>query len=198
MRIRSAFAAMALLALAVPALAEEKAAAPGQPSQAEMEAMMKSMTPGLEHQRLAKMAGDWTFTSTMWMPGAPPVKSDGTMHAEMMLGGRYLSATWMGNMMGQAFEGHGTSAYDNVTKQYESTWIDNMGTGIMNSTGTCDADGKVCSYTDSVSEPMAGKKITTHSKMSWIDDNSFKFEMFGPGPDGKEAKMMEIVTKRKM
>ncbi len=34
--------------------------------------------------------------------------------------------------MGMPFEGMGIDGYDNLAKQYVSTWVDNMGTGIMN------------------------------------------------------------------
>ena len=203
MRIRSAVAALSLLALAIPALAETKPAAEkpaaGMPSEADMAKWQASMTPGPQHEHLAKMAGDWTYVNTMWMaPGAQPTKSEGTMHAEMMLGGRYLSEHWTGTMMGQPFEGHGTDAYDNVTQQYEGTWIDNMRTGIMTSTGTCDDAAKACTYTNTMSDAMMGKKTSSRSVVSWLDANSFKFEMYAAGPDGKEMKMMEIVAKRKM
>ena len=118
------------------------------------------------------------------------------MHADSILGGRYVEHTWKGNMMGMPFEGRGTDAYDNVGKMYVSSWVDNMGTGIMQTTGTCDADAKVCKYSGDMFDPMMGKK-TARSVITWMDDNTFKNEMYAPGPDGKEAKMMEIVAKRK-
>jgi hypothetical protein len=99
--------------------------------------------------------------------------------------------------MGMPFEGRGTEAYDNVAKQYVSTWIDNMGTGIMYSTGTCDEAGKSCSNSGEMWDPMTGQKTTMKSTVTWMDDNSFKMEMFGKGPSGQEMKMMEIVAKRK-
>lgn len=207
MKLRCTSLALMLLALALtlPALAsqhtENKPAEPpaGAPAMGgpEMEAMMKAMTPGEEHQHLAQIAGDWTFTSSMWMaPGQPPMESSGTMHGEMALGGRYLQTHWSGSMMGQPFEGHGTDAYDNVAKQYESSWIDNMGTGIMHGTGTCDANG-TCNSTSEMWDPMTGKKSSMRSTVTWTDKDSFKMEMFGAGPDGKEMKMMELVAKRK-
>jgi Protein of unknown function (DUF1579) len=204
------FALAAVTCAAVAAHAAEKPAAPaadkpaaapaaGQPSAEDMAKWQASMTPGPQHQHLAKMAGDWTYVNTMWMaPGAPPTKSEGTMHAEMTMGGRYLEEHWSGTMMGQPFEGHGIDAYDNVTGKYEGTWVDNMGTGIMTSTGTCDDASKSCTYTSTMSDPIAGKKSDARMVVSWIDDNSFKFEMFAAGPDGKEMKGMEIVAKRKM
>ncbi len=205
MKLRSTLVtavALSLLVLAVPALAgshsEKTDAAPAAgPSAAEMEAWQKSMTPGPEHQQLAKFAGDWTYVNKAWMaPGAPPMESTGTVHGESMYGGRYVVTDWKGDMMGQPFEGRGVYAYDNVSKQYTSTWFDSMSTGIWYSTGTCDAAG-VCAYTGDSWDPMSGKKMTLRSELSWVDPNSFKMVMYGPGPDGKEYQMMEIVAKKK-
>jgi hypothetical protein len=194
--------ALSLLALtAIPALAQDKpkpADEHAMGGNAEMEAMMKAATPGEQQKKLARLAGDWTFTNTFWMaPGQPPATSTGTMHGELLMGGRYVEHTWKGNMMGMPFEGRGTDAYDNVGKQYVASWVDNMGTGIMHSTGTCDDAVKVCTYLAEMWDPMSGKKITSKSVITWMDDNDFKNEFYGPGPDGKEMKTMEIVAKRK-
>jgi hypothetical protein len=203
-RTRIALALVSLALLATTARAEDKkpAAAPaGAPAglDAGMAAMMKAATPGPQHQHLAKMAGDWTFTSTVWMQaGAQPQTSTGTMHAEMLMGGRYVEHHWKGNMMGMEFEGQGTEAYDNVSKQWVSTWIDNMGTGLMMQTGTGNDAMSSFDYRGDMWDGMSGKKVRTHSVITWIDDNTFKNEMFAPTPDGKEFKTMEIVAKRKM
>ena len=81
------------------------------------------MAPGEQHKQLARMSGDWTFTQKFWMaPGQPPGESSGTMHADVLLGGRYVEHSWHGSFMGMPFEGRGTEAYDNVGKQYVSSW----------------------------------------------------------------------------
>jgi hypothetical protein len=203
MKNRSTAAVLSLLALlmvfAVPAAAQEepKPAAPAI-SAADMEAMQKAMSPGEQHKHLALLAGDWTYTSKMWMdPSQPAMESNGTMHGETLFGGRYVEHTWKGDMMGMSFEGRGTDAYDNVAKQYVSSWIDNMGTGIVVQTGTCDDAGKTCTYTGDMWDPMTGQKSTMKSVITWIDDNSFSNAMYGKGPTGEETKMMEIVAKRK-
>ena len=135
----------------------------------------------------------------MWMdPSQPPVESTGTMHGEMILmGGRYVEHTWKGNMMGMPFEGRGTDGYDNIGKQYVSSWMDNMGTGIMYSTGTCDDGGQGVHLQRRHVGPDERQEDQHGSVITWMDDNTFKNEMYGPGPDGKETKMMEIVAKRK-
>ena len=197
MRIRPFAAALSLFALTtVPALAQDKpkegAPAMGGP---EMEAMMKAMSPGEPHKLLSRYTGDWTFTNKMWMdPSQPPAESSGTMHGETILGGRYVQVTWKGNMMGMPFEGQGTSGYDNLSKQYVSTWIDNMGTGIMYSTGTCDASGMKCEDKGDFMDPMTGQKSYMRSVTTWTGDKSFKTEAYGPGPSGQEVQTMEMVV----
>jgi hypothetical protein len=201
MKIRSAAAVLCLLA--VPAFAQDKPKEPAAPAapamdHAGMEAAMAAMSPGEPHKNLARRAGDWTFTSKMWMdPSQPAMESSGTMHGEMVLGGRYLEAVWKGNMMGQAFEGRGIDGYDNLSKQYVSTWIDNMATGVMYATGTCDEKGMKCTTKGDMMDPMTGKKSYMRTDMAWVDANTFKSEMYGPGPDGNEFKWMEFVVKRK-
>lgn len=166
--------------------------------QQEMEAMMKAMAPGEAHKQLARMAGDWTFTNKMWMaPDAPPAESNGTMHAEMILGGRYVQSVWKGNMMGQPFEGHGTDGYDNLSQKHVSSWVDNMGTGILYMTGTCDAAGKVCTASGDMIDPMTNKPGAIKSVTTWTDNDNFKFELFGRDGNGVEMKMMEMMLKRK-
>jgi len=204
MKIRTTAAVLSLLVAAVPALAQhehhdsppaQQAAAPSM--DAAMAAMEAAGKPGPQHEHLAKMAGDWTYDITLWMPGAPPYKSNGTMHAEMMMGGRYLHETWKGDMMGAPFEGHGTEGYDNVAKHWFGTWMDNMSTGMMTSTGSCNEAMDSCSFDAESYDPMSGQKTASRSTITWTGADSFKNEMYGPGPDGKEMKMMEIVAKRK-
>lgn len=198
MKIQLIAAALCLLAL--PALAQDKPKEPmaHEMSAAEMEAMQKAMTPGEPHKHLARYAGEWTFTSKMWMdPSQPPADSTGTMRGEAILGGRYVQTNWTGNFMGMPFEGRGTEGYDNVAKQYVSSWVDNMSTGIMYSTGTCDDKAMKCSMKGDMMDPMTGKKSYMRSDVTWMDANTFKNEMYGPGPDGKEFKWMEMVVKRK-
>jgi hypothetical protein len=119
------------------------------------------------------------------------------MHAETILDGRYVRSVWKGEVMGMPFEGHGTDGYDNVAKQHVSSWVDNMGTGIMYSAGTCDESGKTCTTVGSTMDAVTGKKVEMKSVSKWLDDDTFTMEMYGPGPSGEETKMMEITARRK-
>lgn len=167
----------------------------GMPDAAAMEAMMKAMAPGEMHAVLAKQAGTWDCTMKMFMPGMPETPEKGTMTIEMIMGGRYQHFMYKGSFMGQAFEGAGTAGYNNVTKKFESTWMDNMGTGTMFSTGELDKEGKLVMHTE-FADPMTGKmtkqrEVTTHKS-----DNEALMEFYHTGADGKENKVMEIAMKR--
>jgi hypothetical protein len=165
---------------------------------AAMDAMMKAMAPGENHKPLGRYVGDWTFTNQMWMdPSQPPMKSSGTMHSDWIMGGRYIQSVFKGDFMGMPFEGRSTDGYDNVTKQYVSSWIDNMGTGIMNSTGSCTDGGKVCTMMSEMVDPMSGQKMSIRQVTTWSDSDHFKLEMFGTDPSGHEAKSMEMDATRK-
>jgi hypothetical protein len=188
---------LVLAASAPAALAGDEKAA-GQPQYdpaAAQAAMMAAMQPGEHHEHMKKLLGTYNFTLKMWMdPSAPPTESTGKRTSEMLLGGRYLEEKYTGTFMGMPFEGIGLMGYDNVTKQYVGTWIDNMGTGIMTSHGQCDKSG--WTMVGESSDPMTGKTWTSRSVVKCIDDNTFTMEMYAPGPDGKEFKMMEMTCKR--
>jgi hypothetical protein len=173
-----------------------KAAGQPQMSAAEQEMMQKYMqaaTPGPEHQKLAKLAGTWKMDVTAWMaPGAPPEKSEGTAEFKAILGGRYLLQEVKGTMGGQPFEGRGTMGFDNVTKERFATWTDSMSTGLLVMRGKCPADAKKCTTRGQGSDAVAGKMVSFAETTTMTDDNHFTFELRGPGPDGKQFKMMEI------
>lgn len=169
-------------------------------SAARMKAMQEYGTTGKMHELLASWDGTWTGESTIWeYEGATPMKSMGTAVNSMILGGHYQSTTHTGDMMGMKFEGRSITGYDNATKQFVSTWIDNWSTGIMNMTGTWNESSKTLNMTGSMPDiTRPGKLCTLREVFTVVDENTQKMEMFGPDPNtGKEFKMMEINMKRK-
>jgi len=165
-------------------------------------AMMKKweeyMTPGEVHAMLAKSNGEWNQEVTMWMdPSAPPTKSKSTCTNTMILGGRYQQSVHKGNFNGMPFEGISTLAYDNAKKMFISTWIDNMGTGIMYLEGKYDPVTKTVTSTGKTVDPMTGKDMAVREVFTMIDDNTQTMTMYMTGEDGKEFKTMEIRFTRK-
>jgi hypothetical protein len=90
------------------------------------------------------------------------------------------------------------TAYDNFQKKYISTWIDNMGTGIMKMEGTWDAATKSITYTGKMINPANGRECSMKEVYTMVDDNNTIMEMYGPdSKTGKEYRNMEIKLTRK-
>src|SRR6266511_1484522 len=132
---------------------------------AEMEAFMKAGTPGAPHQVLASSAGNYDMKVKSWHdPAGVAMEDAGTAKRSMMLGGRVLFEEVTSTMMGAPFTGHGMMGYDNVSGKYWSTWNDSMMTGLMVSEGTCDAQGKTCTFTGHWNDPV--KKTPVKARMT--------------------------------
>jgi hypothetical protein len=177
----------------------KKAGKAGPPDEkAMMEAMAKAGTPGEAHKKLDPMVGTFDVKAKMWMdPSKPAEESTGKTESKWVLGNRFVQENFEGTMMGQPFSGMGYWGYDNITKKYTGTWMDSMGTAMMNSTGTMDASGKVLTYTSMMNDPMTGKLCKITEKVTVTDNDHHMMEMWGPDPSGKNYKMMEITYVRK-
>jgi Protein of unknown function (DUF1579) len=178
-------------------IAMDTASMPVMDSAAMMKAWQDYMTPGNVHAMIAKSNGTWTEDVTLWMaPGAPPQKSTSTVVNKMILGGRYQESHHTGSMMGMPFEGISTLGYDNAKKTFQSSWVDNMGTGVMYMEGPWDSTTHTINLKGKVTEPGSGKSVDVRETFTLTDENNQKMEMFAMDK-GKEYKSMEINLKRK-
>jgi hypothetical protein len=202
--MRRRFAARALviavlaagIASAQTKVPEKKAKPAPMDEKAAMEAMQKAATPGEQHKKLEAMVGTFDVKVKMWMdPSKPAEESTGTSENTWVLGNRFVQTKHEGTFMGQPFSGIGYTGYDNVTKKYVGTWMDTASTGVMVSKGTM--AGNVMKSSASMADPMTGKMTTMSMKTTVADDDHHTMEMWGPGPDGKNYKMMEITYTRK-
>jgi len=163
-------------------------------------AWIEYATPGEMHKMLAKSDGNWSGENTMWMEnGGKSMISQSEVTNKMVFDGRYQVSNHKGNFMGMPFEGMSILAYDNSKKKFVSTWIDNMGTGIMNMEGDWNPSTKSIEFKGKMTDPSRpGKDCEVREVFTFVDDNTQKMEMYGPdSKTGKEFKTMEIVFKRK-
>jgi len=198
--------------LAVPALGQEKQASKPEagsekkPSAAEMMArMMEFAKPGENHKHLQELVGTWSYAVKWWMsPDAPPMESTGTTVSRSVMDGRYVISEHTGSMqmpgdngkmMDMAFKGMAVEGYDNVKKKYVSSWIDNMGTGIMLSEGTYEPATKTLTYLAEY-EVMPGVKTKARQVIKHLDKDHHTMAYF-EDRGGKEIKVMEISYSRK-
>ena len=164
--------------------------------------MMKNwqdyMTPGDVHKMMAKWDGTWNGEVTMWMyPGAPEQKSTSTTVNKMIMNGLYQQNVHTGTMMDMPFNGIGTLAYDIHKKEFMSTWIDNMGSGIMMMKGTWDDATKTITFKGKTTDPGTKSDVDVKETFTVIDDNTQEMKMFMPMSDGKEFQTMNIKFSRK-
>jgi len=187
-----------LLALcAVPLAAQEGEEAPA--ADPMMEAWQASMTPGPEHELMASMAGSWTLTMKMWMdPNAEPQSSTGTAERTMILDGRVLEERVTGEAMGTSFQGLGHTGYDNVTGQWWSTWMDNLGTGLTLMHGSVDEETHTVTWEGETSDPMTGGRSPMKIVIKHESADREVAEFFSPAPggSGEMVRMMELTYER--
>jgi hypothetical protein len=170
-------------------------------SNAEMDAWMKSMAVGKQHEMFKGMVGKWEQVAKHRMDASMPwTENKGTAEYKLLMGGRFVQQEIKGQPMMEGmppFEGFGLTGYDNVLSKYVSTWVDNMGTGVMISYGTADATGKVITYVSEFPDPMTGKLKKSKSISKFKDDKTHVFEMYDTGADGKEYMMLEVTYTKK-
>ena len=209
--LKSLTAGLMSIVISLPSFAEDKPAPKKEdkpPGEAEMMAMMMELAkPGDNHKLLATGVGTWTYTTKMWMnpdPSAPPAESSGNSVTKEAMGGRYFITEHSGTMpmpgpdgkiKEMEFKGISTEGYDNVKKKFVSSWIDNLGTGIMVSEGTYDSASKAFTYRTEC-EMMPGMKTKIREVIKVVDKDHRVFEFY-EDRGGTEVKTMEIKYTRK-
>ena len=184
------------------ALAAEKGAPPD-PAE-EMAKMAALGQPGENHKLLAELVGSWDCKVTFWLePGAPPSVSSGTAVRKATLDGRYFvmdTAVKMqmpgpdGQMHPVDYKGMQIDGYDNAKGRFFSTWMDNMGTGLLMAEGSYDPADKTFTY-HSEEETTPGTKTKVRGVVELIDKDDYLFDWYEEH-GGKEAKTMEIMYTR--
>src|SRR5207247_9970283 len=111
------------------------------PNEAEMmKEMMELAKLNENHKLLADLAGSWSTSVKMMEPGKEPSVSKGNVIFKSIINGRYFIGDHSGSMKmpgadGKmkdfAFKGMSIDGYDNVKQKFISSWMDNLGTGIM-------------------------------------------------------------------
>ena len=198
--------AIGFLTTSVVGTAEEKSAGESQSKEnnatdqnqdSEMEKWKEYAAPNENHKVLDAFAGNWDYTVKWWSsPNSEPEISKGTSEVKWIMGGRFLEQTAQGTSMGQPFEGMGITGYDNAKKEYVSMWIDNMGTGLMTSSGKYEPSTKTFEEKGTFTQPEMDE-TTFRGVTKIINDDKFVYEMYTKDKDWKEYKALEIIYTRK-
>ncbi len=170
-----------------------------EPPMPDMDAMMKMYekfnAPGPEHARFKEAVGSWHTEAKAWMGPGEPTVSTGTSEMSLIFGGRYLREDFKCSMMDRPFQGLALTGFDNHKKKYVSVWLDTFSTGLFTMEGTYDEVTKTTTAFGEYDDPFMGHAKMKHT-MREITKDKYVLEMFRIGPDGKEAKEMEITYTR--
>jgi hypothetical protein len=164
----------------------------------QMEAVEKAHAPGPQHAWLkANLAGTWTAQGKAFAPSGEVMASTGTAEVKAIHGDRFLVEEFTQMRMGKPVTGTIYYGYDNMRKKFTSAEIDSAGTGMTTISGTQDEATKTVTMTGMTWSMMLNKEVAMRLVLKVESEKKHTVEIFGTGPDGKEAKRLEVVYTRK-
>lgn len=197
MSVRQAAALVAAAALTWPLAAPAQEHGGDAGRAAMMEAYEKAGTPGEPHARLDRMVGDWELEVRFWIdPEGEPSVSHGTSSNRWVMDGRFVEERVTGDFMGAPFRGLGFTGYNNVTEEYEATWMDNHSTQIYRYRGWMDDDGRLVLVSE-VKDPVTGKTIENRSVSEFVSDDEMVVKGYEDRGEGEALTMELRYTRRK-
>ena len=160
------------------------------------EAEFQPPQPSAEHEQMAREAGTWDAEIKMWHTAdGEPMLSQGT-ETNTMFGQYWLLSEFKSDFGGQPYEGRGQFGYDPVAKKCVGTWIDTMTPYAQKMEGAYDPKNHTLTMNTEYRDPMTGKMAKGKNVTKYIDNDTKKFEIYGPSPEGVQYKMLEITYKR--
>jgi hypothetical protein len=168
-------------------------------TEADAQSCAQAGAPGPQHARLTENVGVWQGKCNMWMaPGAEPVQSECTTTITSVMDGRFTRCEVKGEIPGMGpFTGFGVFGYDNVAKQFQSTWLSNCSTSMSVGTGSLSSDGQTVTWQYTHSCPIAKKPTIMREVERRTGKDTMTLENYVIDPKtGKEFKMMEIAYTR--
>jgi uncharacterized protein DUF1579 len=184
----------AALALLTALAAGDPTAGPSAEQQAAMEAEMRAAQPGPTHQRLARLAGEWTTLTKLRMaPDQPATEAPGTARLTSGLGGRFLLEESENAPFGPPTTNWRLTGYNNGSGRYEAVWLWTMATGMLTLEGT--EGGGAIDWRGGFKDAQ-GKEQPMHARTRLESDDRFVVEVLGPGPDGREFTVVETTYSR--
>jgi len=154
--------------------------------------------PGEPHELLAGTVGDWSLTIRIWTaPDTEPVESTGTASGRWILGDRFVETTYEGEVMGRPFEALKIEGFEKASKEYVTTWRDNLGTYTMIFRGKCGTTCLTRTMTADFLDPVSSQKLRIKGVTTLTEDEGYSYESFVMTSDGTEFKNMELVAERR-
>ena len=163
---------------------------------------MESGSPGPEHERLAAMEGTWDIEITMWpQRGAAPMTMNGTVEAEMILGGRFLVQTSDLADTDASGEMMSILGFDRRSGEYTLIELDTSGTYWVAARGPANESGNGAVLSGEDYDAIFEGTQLYDFVLDWPDADTFRTQIIfkdefhtGGGPP---FKMVEKVSRRR-
>jgi hypothetical protein len=152
--------------------------------------------PSAQHALLAAGIGDWNVTSKSMVPGQPVVEEKCSEHVAPICSGKWFWSDFTGSMMGQPYEGHSLTGYDEATKQYVSFWIDSRSATHARTAGTYDPATQRWTFAGECAD-SACKPAKIHQTYTQKDADARDLQMTFETVDGKHEMRLHYVRKPK-
>lgn len=109
----------------------------------------------------------------------------------MILGGRFLEMTQMGDMMGMSYQAISTMGFNNTDKNFNLTTITNMGTGTLYVTGPHDPLTNTAELRGILSNPVNEQMIEVRQVFHFLNEDQMMIENFDKEEGSEERKTIE-------
>lgn len=171
-----------------------------------MEQYQAAGKTGEHHELLKVFVGNWNAESKFWMGPGEPTTAKAESKQELIMDGRFVRQTYKsqfempgpdGKMTKQEFHGEGLTGYDNLKKEFVSSWVDNMSTSLYTEHGQYNKETREFVMLGSALEPGSDVPVKSKSVIRIVSNDKHVFEMFKERGPGNWNKEMEITYTRK-
>lgn len=176
-------------------------ATPAEPTKEELEArraqlaQLESRMMSPMHQLMHQFAGHWREEMKIWAgPESLPSSQMMVRESKMFGEGRFITSTTIGQMGNQPYEAQSVMGFDNVKNVFVKTWFDNMGTSILVLEGSYNEKTSTIDFSGSTTDPLTKQAVKIHQILKIIDRQNQLLEIFTVNKEGKETKVMEVVS----
>lgn len=148
-------------------------------------------------QAMTKYVGDWKADYIMWMDTTSESMSfQISVRNEMKMNNLFFTSYYTGSVMDMDYEAISTIGYDLQKGKFQSTWIDNMNSGITYTEGKASANKQTIEFHGIAFDPTSGRDAPMRQVLTLTDANHLKIEVF-TRTYGKERKSIEINLTKK-
>jgi len=151
-----------------------------------------------EHALLAGLAGKFTTKVHVYSgPYARMFDTEGTAEGKPIMGGAFVQLAHAEKRMKQPFEAMAIYGFDQATRKYTASSVDNTSTAIVNSVGTYDAEKKQLVMTSHFSDQKSRILTIVRTVTTFVDANTWTYDEFVSHKVGEaETQVVSITFKR--